>query len=108
MGSDSAPHLVGQVGEVGTQPRLGYADRPRCPVLNLREGVSLDVMRDPETDSAIDVRAPLWQLAGCRQVAAGVRLVDARRRQIYGRPKKLPMDEGHSIWLIDINGVSKS
>lgn len=105
----------------------GYADRIRTHVVDLRESSSLesllegqevifnlagqsshlDSMRHPETDLAINVTAQLRLLECCRQVVPGVRLVYASTRQIYGRPRKLPVDEDHPIDPVDVNGINK-
>src|SRR5262249_39349472 len=43
----------------------------------------------------------------CRRAAAGVRIVYAGTRQIYGVPQYLPVDELHPIHPVDFNGVHK-
>ena len=67
----------------------------------------LDSMNDPETDLAINCRAQLTLLEACRQVAPAVRVVYASTRQIYGRPRYLPVDEKHPLHPVDVNGVNK-
>ncbi|HEV2546145.1 MAG TPA: NAD-dependent epimerase/dehydratase family protein [Stellaceae bacterium] len=67
----------------------------------------LDSMNDPETDLAINCRAQLTLLEACRQVAPDVRVVYASTRQIYGRPRYLPVDEKHPLHPVDVNGVNK-
>jgi UDP-glucose 4-epimerase len=67
----------------------------------------LDSMNDPETDLAINCRAQLTLLEACRQVAPEVRVVYASTRQIYGRPRYLPVDEKHPLHPVDVNGVNK-
>ena len=67
----------------------------------------LDSMNDPETDLAINCRAQLTLLEACRQVAPDMRVVYASTRQIYGRPRYLPVDENHPLHPVDVNGVNK-
>jgi len=66
-----------------------------------------DSMADPETDLAINCRAQLTLLEACRQVCPEVRVVYASTRQIYGRPRYLPVDEKHPLRPVDVNGVNK-
>jgi UDP-glucose 4-epimerase len=67
----------------------------------------LDSMIDPETDLAINCRAQLTLLEACRAVCPAVRIVYASTRQIYGRPRYLPVDENHPLHPVDVNGVNK-
>ncbi|HJT05842.1 MAG TPA: NAD-dependent epimerase/dehydratase family protein [Stellaceae bacterium] len=66
-----------------------------------------DSMTDPETDLAINCRAQLTLLEACRQVSPEIRVVYASTRQIYGRPRYLPVDETHPLRPVDVNGVNK-
>src|SRR5205823_3755484 len=47
-------------------------------------------------------------LEACRHEAPDVRIVFASTRQIYGRPRRLPVDESHPIVPVDVNGVNKA
>jgi UDP-glucose 4-epimerase len=67
----------------------------------------MDSMADPETDLAINCRAQLTLLEACREVCPGARVVYASTRQIYGRPRYLPVDEAHPLHPVDVNGVNK-
>ncbi len=67
----------------------------------------LDSMTDPETDLAINCRAQLTLLEACREIRPDVRIVYASTRQIYGRPRYLPVDENHPLHPVDVNGVNK-
>jgi UDP-glucose 4-epimerase len=66
-----------------------------------------DSMTDPETDLAINCRAQLTLLEACRQVCPEIRIVYAGTRQVYGRPRYLPVDEKHPLRPVDVNGVNK-
>ena len=105
----------------------GYTDRLRINLSDLRDCSSLEVlvegkevifnlagqtshldsMHDPETDLAINVTAQLRLLETCRRAAPTARLIYASTRQLYGRPLRLPVDEGHPIDPVDVNGINK-
>jgi UDP-glucose 4-epimerase len=67
----------------------------------------LDSMRDPYTDLEMNCRAQLSILEACRNYNPDIKIVFASTRQIYGKPKYLPVDEGHPIQPVDINGINK-
>jgi UDP-glucose 4-epimerase len=67
----------------------------------------LDSMHDPQTDLAINCNAQLALLEVCRQICPGIRIVYASTRQIYGRPRYLPVNEQHPLRPVDVNGVNK-
>src|SRR2546428_9488883 len=63
-------------------------------IFNLAGQVShIDSMTDPRTDLEINCRSQLDLLEACRQFNAGVKVVYAGTRQIYGRAQYLPVDE---------------
>lgn len=66
-----------------------------------------DSMTDPFTDLEINSRAQLSLLEAIRDVCPEATVVFASTRQIYGRPKYLPVDENHPIHPVDVNGVNK-
>ncbi len=67
----------------------------------------LDSMTAPEHDLAVNCGAQLQLLELCRAVAPAVTIVHAGTRQIYGRPRYLPVDEAHPLRPADVNGVNK-
>jgi UDP-glucose 4-epimerase len=67
----------------------------------------LDSMIAPEDDLAINCAAQLQLLEACRAVNPGIIIVHAGTRQIYGRPRYLPVDERHPLRPVDVNGVNK-
>jgi UDP-glucose 4-epimerase len=67
----------------------------------------LDSMRDPYTDLFHNCHGPLAVLEACRHVAPEAVLVFAGTRQVYGRPRYIPVDEEHPISPVDVNGVHK-
>ena len=67
----------------------------------------LDSMTAPEDDLAINCTAQLRLLEACRAVNPGIIIVHAGTRQVYGRPRYLPVDERHPLRPADVNGVNK-
>lgn len=67
----------------------------------------IDSMNDPQTDLEINCRAQLSLLEACRANNPSLRIVFAGTRQIYGRPRYLPVDEEHPIEPVDVNGINK-
>lgn len=67
----------------------------------------LDSMSAPFEDHAINATAQLQLLETCRAVAPGIVIVHAGTRQIYGRPRYVPVDEAHPLNPTDVNGVNK-
>lgn len=67
----------------------------------------LDSMKAPFEDHAINATAQLQLLETCREVAPGIVIVHAGTRQIYGRPRYIPVDEAHPLNPTDVNGVNK-
>lgn len=67
----------------------------------------LDSMEDPFTDLDINAKAQLSILEACRKHNPQARIVYASTRQIYGRPKYLPVDEKHPLHPVDVNGINK-
>ncbi|MEI7951690.1 MAG: NAD-dependent epimerase/dehydratase family protein [Synechococcaceae cyanobacterium ELA182] len=105
----------------------GYEDAVRINLSDIRDRYSLEVllqnkhvifnlagqtshldsMHDPETDLAINGMAQLSLLELCRRVNPEARIVFASTRQLYGKPKYLPVDESHPVEPVDINGINK-
>ena len=67
----------------------------------------LDSMSAPLDDLAINARSQLQLLETCRAVAPKITIVHAGTRQIYGRPRYIPVDEAHPLNPTDVNGVNK-
>ncbi len=78
-------------------------------IFNLAAQVShLGSIEDPVADLEINARAQVTLLETCRHDNPGVKIVFAGTRQIYGRPRYLPVDEKHPVAPVDPNGISKS
>ena len=67
----------------------------------------MDSMTDPQLDMELNCRAHLSLMEAWRRWAPQARTVFASTRQIYGRPDYLPVDEGHPLRPVDINGAHK-
>lgn len=67
----------------------------------------VESMTDPMTDLEINCRSQLALLESCRAHNPAVKLVFASTRQLYGRPRYLPVDEKHPTEPVDVNGVHK-
>ena len=67
----------------------------------------LDSMEEPFTDLDINAKAQLSILEACRKHNPEIRIIFASTRQIYGKPKYLPVDEKHPCHPVDVNGINK-
>jgi UDP-glucose 4-epimerase len=68
----------------------------------------VDSLHDPFTDLDINCRSQLSILETCRRENPDVKIVFASTRQLYGRPRYLPVDEQHPLAPVDPNGVNKA
>jgi nucleoside-diphosphate-sugar epimerase len=77
-------------------------------IFNLAGQVShQDSMDDPFADLDINCRSQLALLEVCRRCNPGARVVFTSTRQVYGRPRYLPVDEQHPVDPADVNGINK-
>jgi UDP-glucose 4-epimerase len=77
-------------------------------LFNLAGQIShLGSMQDPRTDLEINCSSVLSILELCRLHNPTLKIVYSSTRQIYGRPRYLPVDEKHPMEPIDFNGISK-
>jgi len=77
-------------------------------VFNLAGQLShIDSMEDPLGDLELNARCQLAFLETLRRVNPDAVVVYASTRQVYGRPRYLPVDEAHPIEPVDINGICK-
>ncbi|MGI9112136.1 MAG: NAD-dependent epimerase/dehydratase family protein, partial [Gaiellaceae bacterium] len=67
----------------------------------------LDSMEDPFGDLELNCGAQLALLESCRRRNPDVRIVFAGTRQVYGRPRALPVSEEHPVEPVDVNGIHK-
>lgn len=68
----------------------------------------LDSMVNPHADLEYNCRAHLSLLESVRKVNPEVKIVYTSTRQIYGKPRYLPVDEKHPVCPVDINGIHKA
>lgn len=96
------------ISDIRDPHSLRWLARDREMIFNLAGQTShMDSMTDPFTDLAINGTAQLSLLELCRQHNPGARIVFASTRQIYGRPRYLPVDEKHPLDPVDVNGINK-
>ena len=87
---------------------MEYLVRGQEVLFNLAGQVShIDSMTDPFTDLEINCRSQLWILEALRKRNPEAKVVYAGTRQIYGRPRYLPVDESHLLNPTDVNGINK-
>lgn len=67
----------------------------------------MDSQADPRGDLAQNADATLRLILAARAAAPGARVVHASTRQLYGRPRALPVAEEHPVDPPDANAVSK-
>ena len=66
-----------------------------------------DSMRDPELDLGVNCVSTINLLEACRKRNPTAKLVYTSTRQVYGRPRCLPVDEDHPTIPVDVNGINK-
>jgi UDP-glucose 4-epimerase len=64
-------------------------------------------MEAPLDDLDLNCRVALALLEACRRKAPGISVVYTSTRQLYGKPRSLPVDETHPISPPDINAIHK-
>jgi UDP-glucose 4-epimerase len=87
---------------------MEYLVKGQEVLFNLAGQVShIDSMSDPFTDLEINCRSQLSILEAVRKGNPGLKIVYAGTRQVYGKPQRLPVDEGHLLNPTDVNGINK-
>lgn len=77
-------------------------------VFNLAGQVShVDSMTDPLFDLDVNTRSHLAFLEALRWASPEATVVFTSTRQLFGRPRYLPVDEEHPVSPVDVNGVTK-
>jgi UDP-glucose 4-epimerase len=100
--------LAVNISDVRDEHGLNYLIQGKDFLFNLAGQTShADSMVDPFTDLEINCRSQLSILESCRRHNATVRIVFASTRQIYGKPRHLPVDEEHPLLPVDVNGINK-
>lgn len=97
------------ISDVRDKHSLRMLVRDQDILFNLAGQTShIDSMENPFTDLEINCASQLSILELCRFENPNVKIVFAGTRQIYGRPRHLPVDEEHPIDPVDVNGVNKA
>jgi UDP-glucose 4-epimerase len=97
------------ISDVRDEHSLRQLVRDKDVLFNLAGQTShLDSMEDPFTDLEINARSQLAILEACRRENRSAKVVFASTRQVYGRPRYLPVDEAHPIEPVDVNGINKA
>ena len=105
---DIRDRVIVDLTDVRDAPAMASLIQGRNFLFNLAGQTShLDSMTDPLTDLNINAAAQLSILEACRLHNPDVKIVFASTRQLYGRPKYLPVDEQHPVNPIDVNGINK-
>jgi UDP-glucose 4-epimerase len=96
------------ISDVRDEHSMQYLVQDQDYLFNLAGQTShMDSMTDPYTDLEINCRAQLSILEACRKCNPNIKIVFASTRQLYGKPDYLPVDEGHLLRPVDVNGVNK-
>lgn len=96
------------VADIAAAATVAPAVRDADYVFNLAGQIShLDSMEDPLTDFDLNARAHLAFLEVLRAQRSCAVVVYSSTRQIYGRPRYLPVDEEHPVQAVDVNGISQ-
>src|SRR5262249_59124090 len=95
---------------------IGATDRPDVRdaatsaevVFNLAGQVShVDSMDDPLFDLDVNTTSQFRFLELLRPENPSARVVYTSTRQIFGKPRYLPVDEEHPVAPVDVNGITK-
>lgn len=96
------------IADIGDREAVSVALADQQVIFNLAGEVSHSMsISCPERDLRLNALAQLRFLESCRVWAPQARIVYASSRQIYGRPRYLPVDERHPVDPVDFNGVHK-
>ena len=96
------------ISDVRDEHSMKYLVKDKDYLFNLAGQTShMDSMKDPYTDLEINCRAQLSILEVCRKYNPDIKILYASTRQIYGKPNSFPVDEGHLLRPVDVNGINK-
>ncbi len=94
--------------DINDESQMALAVKGQKFMFNLAGQTShLGSMQNPFKDLNVNSVGQLRLLEVCRQNNPEISIVFAGTRQVYGRPKYLPVDENHLLTPLDNNGVSK-
>jgi UDP-glucose 4-epimerase len=96
------------IADIRDRSGINHLVKGRDYIFNLAGQVShIDSMKDPMVDLEINCRSQLSLLEACRENNPDVKIVFAGTRQVYGKPKYIPVDEDHLVLPTDVNGINK-
>lgn len=105
---DIKDHLQIIQADINDERQMKLAVQGRTYLFNLAGQMShLGSMLDPFKDLHVNAVGQLKLLEVCRVNNPEISIVFTGTRQVYGRPKYLPVDENHLLTPLDNNGVSK-
>ena len=108
--SDVDPRITvieADIGEVD-RPEVRAASETADVVFNLAGQVShVDSMDDPLFDLDVNTRSQFRFLELLRRGNPTATVVYTSTRQIFGKPRYLPVDEDHPVAPVDVNGITK-
>jgi UDP-glucose 4-epimerase len=94
--------------DIGDEAAIGPALDGCEAIFNLAGEIShIRSMLNPRRDAELNAGAQLRFLDLVARRAAGIPVVYASTRQIYGVPQYLPVDEQHPVKPVDFNGIHK-
>lgn len=106
--ADIADQVQVNIADVRSESVIHHLVQGQDFLFNLVGQTShLDSMQDPYTDLEANCRAQIALLEACRQHNPQVKIIYTGTRQVYGRPRYLPVDEDHPVKPADVNGVHK-
>ncbi|HZP61322.1 MAG TPA: NAD-dependent epimerase/dehydratase family protein [Opitutaceae bacterium] len=106
--ADIRDRLNVNISDVRDRHAMKHLVRGQDFLFNLAGQTShLDSMLDPFTDLEINAASQLAILEACRHHNPRIRIVFASTRQVYGKPRYLPVDEDHPLAPVDVNGINK-
>jgi nucleoside-diphosphate-sugar epimerase len=96
------------VADIGDAAAVGPHLRGADVVFNVAGQVShVASMVDPLRDLDLNARSHLAFLELVRAARPDAAVVHTSTRQVYGRPRYLPVDEEHPTEPVDVNGIDK-
>lgn len=94
--------------DIGDNARMAPLIQKHKFMFNLAgQSSHMGSMLNPLDDLNINAVSQLNLLETCRLNNPEIRIVFAGTRQVYGKPRYLPVDENHLLTPLDYNGVSK-
>ena len=100
--------ITATIASIGDRDAMVPLLRDAEVIFNIAGQVShLESMADPLRDLELNLRSHLAFLELAREVRPDAPIVQTSTRQVYGRPRYLPVDEEHPTAPVDVNGVNK-